>query len=106
LASEQPWHHFYGTAFWQRRRKLQLQEHPLCKLCEARGVVTVATVADHVEPHRGDWNKFMLGDLQSLCADCHNSSKRLIEGRGYGKDVGDDGWPLDMNHPANRERHS
>ena len=57
------WKPFYSTAFWLRRRKLQLKHHPLCKFCEARGVATRATVADHVEPHKGDWNLFALGEL-------------------------------------------
>lgn len=96
------WKHFYDTAFWLRRRKLQLKAHPLCKMCAARGVVAIATVVDHVKPHKGDWNLLALGELQSLCASCHNSSKRFIEVRGHSNEVGDDGWPLDPNHPANR----
>jgi hypothetical protein len=56
------WKHFYDTAFWQRRRKLQLTAHPLCKMCAARGVVTLATIADHIEPHKGNWNLFATGD--------------------------------------------
>ena len=51
---QEAWQQFYGTAFWQRRRKQQLNAHPLCKFCAARGVVTRASVADHVEPHKGD----------------------------------------------------
>jgi 5-methylcytosine-specific restriction protein A len=98
------WKHFYDTAFWLRRRKLQLRQYPLCKFCLARGVVMPASVADHVEPHKGDWNLFALGELQSLCASCHNSTKRYIEVRGHGIDIDDDGWPTDPNHPANRLR--
>jgi 5-methylcytosine-specific restriction endonuclease McrA len=89
------WKHFYSTAFWQRRRKLQLNAHPLCKMC---AVVTPATVADHVEPHKGNWNLFALGPLQSLCDSCHNSRKRYVEVRGYSVDVGDDGWPTDPSN--------
>jgi 5-methylcytosine-specific restriction enzyme A len=96
------WKHFYDSTFWLRRRKLQLRQYPLCKFCLARGVLTPATIADHVEPHKGNWNLFVLGELQSLCASCHNSSKRYIEERGYSIDVGDDGWPTDPKHPANR----
>jgi 5-methylcytosine-specific restriction endonuclease McrA len=98
------WQHFYGTALWQRRRKLQLLEHPLCKFCAERGVVRAASVADHVIPHKGDYNLFALGELQSLCAPCHNSSKRYVELRGHGIDVDADGWPTDPKHPANRHR--
>src|SRR5260370_7768422 len=46
---------------------------PLCRLCLEAGRVTPATVADHVTPHRGDFTAFRLGELRSLCADCHNS---------------------------------
>lgn len=96
------WQRFYGTAFWQRRRKLQLRAHPLCKFCAADGLVTPANHVDHVKPHRGDWNLFALGELQSLCAVCHNSKKQRDEARGFTATVDDDGWPTDPNHPANR----
>jgi 5-methylcytosine-specific restriction enzyme A len=104
MKTPSPWKKFYDTAFWQRRRSLQLKEHPLCKFCLERGVVTPATVADHVERHNGDWNKFCLGALQSLCFPCHNSSKRYVELRGYRIDVDKDGWPNDPRHPANKRR--
>ena len=92
----------YDTARWQRIRAHQLRTHPLCKFCLERGIMTPATIADHVEPHRGDVNKFWLGKLQSLCHTCHNSRKREIEGRGYYVDIGSDGMPLDPNHPCYR----
>jgi 5-methylcytosine-specific restriction endonuclease McrA len=101
-AGAKAWHHFYSTSYWLRRRQLQLTAHPLCKFCTDRGAVTRATVVDHVKPHRGDWNKFCLGELQSLCASCHDRCKRFIETRGHSIEVGDDGWPIDPNHPANR----
>ena len=103
MNSEQ-WKHFYDTAFWQRRRSQQLLAHPLCKFCAADGFVTRATHVDHIEPHRGDWNLFCLGALQSLCAPCHSSIKQQIEARGFDAAVDADGWPTDPNHPANRHR--
>jgi 5-methylcytosine-specific restriction endonuclease McrA len=99
---QEAWVKLYKRAFWQRRRRLQLLNHPLCAFCEARGVFTPATVADHIELHKGDLEKFMRGALQSLCANCHNSAKKYIELGGYGNDIGDDGWPTDPRHPANR----
>ena len=93
---------FYKTARWKRLRKLQLTQHPLCKFCLQRGIVTRANVVDHVKPHRGDWTDFITGELQSLCEPCHNSAKRQIELRGYSCDVGIDGYPIDPNHPFNR----
>jgi hypothetical protein len=99
------WQHLYSTAHWQRLRAHQLREHPLCKFCLAsRGEVVPATIADHVEPHGGDPNKFFLGELQSLCRPCHDSRKRFMEINGYAPDIGLDGWPIDPLHPANRVR--
>lgn len=95
-----PWDKWYGTARWARIRRYQLLEHPLCKFCLERGIVTPATVCDHVEPHRGDVNKFWLGPFQSLCKECHDSTKRFVEQRGYRPDIGLDGWPLDPRHPC------
>jgi len=91
-------------ARWRRLRKFQLIQHPLCKFCLERGIVTAANVVDHVEPHRGDWTAFVTGELQSLCEACHKSAKRQIELRGYRCDVGVDGYPTDPNHPFNRAR--
>lgn len=93
---------WYGTSIWQRRRTLQLQQHPLCAMCLAQGVTTLATVADHVESHGSDWNKFRLGKLQSVCKPCHDRHKRVLDERGYTCDVDNDGWPTDPRHPANR----
>ncbi|HEY2245255.1 MAG TPA: HNH endonuclease [Xanthobacteraceae bacterium] len=94
--------HPHGTAYWKRRRLLQLKAEPLCRMCLRNGIVRTATIADHIEPHHNDWNKFKLGELQSLCEQCHNQTKRMIELQGYGLEVDDDGWPIDPNHPANR----
>jgi 5-methylcytosine-specific restriction endonuclease McrA len=87
------WHHFYTGGYWQRRRRLQLLAHPLCAFCAERGAVARATVVDHVKPHRGNWNLFVLGELQSLCGPCHNSIKQRLEQEKPGVDA--DGWPLD-----------
>src|SRR5262245_50671815 len=75
------WDKWYSTARWARIRRHQLLKHPLCKYCAERGIVTPATICDHVEPHYGDVNKFWLGPFQSLCKQCHDSTKRFIEAR-------------------------
>src|SRR5262249_7789879 len=75
------------TARWQQLRKFQLMQHPLCKFCLERGIVTRANVVDHVGPHKRDWTDFITGELQSLCEPCHNSAKRQVELRGYRCDV-------------------
>jgi hypothetical protein len=95
------WQFLYNSAHWRRRRALQLREHPLCRFClEGRGLVVPAEVADHVEPHHGDPNRFFCGDLQSLCRPCHDIRKRFIESNGYDPIVGLDGWPIDRLHPC------
>src|SRR5215831_2105268 len=67
------WQNFYKTARWRRLREFQLAQHPLCKFCLERGIVTAANVVDHVVPHKGDWTAFVTGGLQSLCEPCHKS---------------------------------
>lgn len=71
----------YWTARWRRRSKLQLDQHPLCAMCEAEGVIMPATISDHVVPHRGDVDLFWNGELQSLCKDHHDSAKQREERR-------------------------
>jgi hypothetical protein len=79
-----------------------LRQQPLFKFCLERGIVTAANVVDHVTPHRGNWNAFVTGELQSLCEPSRNSAKRQIELRGYRTDIGLDGFPTDPRHPFNR----
>lgn len=71
--------HLYNSRAWRKRRALQLRHEPLCRYCQRMGRVTEATVADHIEPHRGDLDKFN-GPLQSLCKLCHDSVKAREEG--------------------------
>jgi 5-methylcytosine-specific restriction endonuclease McrA len=91
--------HPHGTARWQRIRHDQLTREPLCRYCAAMGRDTPATVADHIEPHRRDPEKFWHGALQSLCAPCHDGAKQAEE-RGSGLRGADvDGLPVDPGHP-------
>ena len=49
-------------ARWRKARESYLAEHPLCVKHHARGEVVVATVVDHIQPHRGNkqlfWDEF------------------------------------------------
>ena len=60
-------------AHWRKARKAFLSRHPLCVECLKSGVLTPATVVDHIVPHRGDhalfWNE---QNWQPLCKDCHD----------------------------------
>ena len=94
----------YHLARWkgpQGRRTIQLRDFPLCAKCEARGVTKLATVADHVIPHRGDDALFRAGELQSLCKRCHDKLKQAEELHGYHSELDASGWPSDPRHPSN-----
>jgi 5-methylcytosine-specific restriction protein A len=87
---------WYKTYRWQKLRARHLASHPLCVMCEEEGRATPATICDHVEPHRGDPEKFWSGPFQSLCAAHHNSDKQRLEKSGKKKtQIGVDGWPTE-----------
>lgn len=91
----------YKTARWQKIRAIVLANEPLCRFCLAKGRVVPSTVADHVEPHRNDPEKFFAGPFMGLCAPCHSGLKQSIEVRGYSNEIGIDGFPIDPKHPYN-----
>lgn len=85
----------YGPK-WRKARLGYLAHHPLCVMCQQRGVTTAATVVDHITPHRGDkklfWKKT---NWQSLCAPCHDGAKKSAEFTGVIRGCDEDGIPLD-----------
>ena len=62
------------------RRLSQLKAAPLCAMCPDHSK-RIATIADHVIPHREDHGRFWFGRLQSLCKACHDIKKQRIERR-------------------------
>lgn len=94
------------TTRWDKARKTYLLQHPLCVMCMGQGRVTAATVVDHIIPHRGDQALFWDSEKnwQSLCKPHHDSAKQAEEAHGFSSEVGLDGWPLDLKHPANRSK--
>lgn len=68
---------------WQQYRLEFLKLNPLCAYCQKDGVVTEATVVDHVVPHRGNdalfWNT---KNHQALCKLCHDKVKQKEEQTG------------------------
>ena len=73
------YHSWYSLPVWtDDLRPAQLLREPFCRECARRGVRIRATVVDHVEPHRGNWAKFVDSqNHQSLCETCHNRKTAL-----------------------------
>lgn len=63
---------FYQSAAWRRLRMIKLQANPVCEECLRRGLVTEATVVDHIVPINEGGAPLDMSNLQSLCAKCHN----------------------------------
>lgn len=94
----------YGTKQWFRLRHLQLKKEPICRFCSQQKRVTAASIVDHIEPHRGDEEKFYDPEnLQSLCKPCHDSVKQQLEKSGVMRGCDEAGLPLDRNHHWNRK---
>jgi 5-methylcytosine-specific restriction endonuclease McrA len=68
---------------WQKARATFLERHPLCRHCQQKGVVTVATDVDHIIPHRGNQQLFWdTSNWQSLCHSCHSVKTQAEEADG------------------------
>ena len=92
----------YDSRKWRKARLVFLNVNPLCVYCERIGRISIATVVDHIKPHKGDEELFWDQDnWQPLCKDCHDSAKAIEESRGYAQGCGVDGVPVDKNHPWN-----
>lgn len=94
---------------WRKARRIFLQRHPLCCMCEQVGRLTPATVVDHITPHKlGDalqsgnpeaiskaqalfWDQ---SNWQPLCKPCHDGDKQQLERTGRLRGCGVDGWPI------------
>jgi 5-methylcytosine-specific restriction protein A len=74
-----PWRLWYGRKEWKARRAAQLTTEPYCKRCQINGRIVLATVANHIIAHRGDWELFIGGALESLCKRCHDRDVQAEE---------------------------
>lgn len=84
----------------RRARARYLAEHPWCVYCKREGRLRLATVLDHIIPHRGDLGLLRdPGNFQGLCRHHHNSLKQSSE-RGRPQPGCDArGRPLDPSDP-------
>lgn len=63
----------YNTTSWRVVRKVHLVNNPLCVQCKKESKVALATVVDHIVPHRGDQALFDdIVNYQSLCKRHHD----------------------------------
>ena len=71
----------YGWRWQQARETFLCQpENVLCRMCSAKGLIVVATVVDHVIPHKGDDRLFWdQTNWQALCKPCHDRDKQALE---------------------------
>ena len=73
----------YG-ARWRKASKAFLAGK-LCKVCEERGIIKLATATDHIIPHRGSRKLFWdRTNWQPLCKTCHDR-KTATEDGGFGR---------------------
>lgn len=82
-------------ATWRKLRATVLAGEPLCRYCNAQGLIVPATEVDH----RNGPADNRLESLQPLCKPCHSrqTSKDMGKSVSMGCDV--DGLPLDPAHP-------
>ena len=87
----------YGTAHDKARKQLLAQE-PMCRECMAKGIVTVATIADHVIS-KAKGGAPGIENMQPLCKPCHDEKTAKESAEAQGKvyrprqTTGVDGWP-------------
>ena len=78
----------YGRR-WQAVSKGFLRAHPLCQCNECKSGelrLTIATVVDHIIPHRGDMALFWdPNNWQAMAKPCHDR-KTAIEDGAFGRD--------------------
>lgn len=72
-----------GRANQERRQRL-FARRPLCASCEAQGLVTVATIADHVIA-LADGGSDTFDNLQPLCRECSDAKTQAESMRGKGR---------------------
>jgi 5-methylcytosine-specific restriction protein A len=63
----------YNTTRWRKFRRMRLNEEPLCRECEKKGLTVIADVLDHITPINEGGHIYSTKNTQPLCHPCHNS---------------------------------
>ncbi|GMG82597.1 hypothetical protein LNKW23_18100 [Paralimibaculum aggregatum] len=74
----EPWRAWYKRPLWYRaiRPTVLRAARFTCAFCGRLFAHSRDLVCDHVLDHRGDWQAFVEGPFQCLCAACHDGPKR------------------------------
>lgn len=89
----------YGRR-WKRARADFLTRRPLCRMCDAQGRVTAASVVNHNPPHGYDPERFWdQSTWEPLCKMHHDSTQQSFEKTGRMPGCDADGTPVDPDHP-------
>ena len=67
---------------WRKYRKSFLEQNPLCVICESEGDIKVATVVDHIIPHKGDSELFWDWENHQALCEFHHNQKTAREDMG------------------------
>ena len=60
-----------------------------------------SAVVHHIKAHKGQHDLFFdLDNLQAVCWSCHSGAIQSEEAKGYSTEIGEDGWPIDTQHPG------
>jgi 5-methylcytosine-specific restriction protein A len=78
----------------QQRRKSYLRLRPLCARCEAKGLVALAEVLDHIVALCNGGSDDDPNNWQGLCIPCHKDKTAEDLGQKVKVAVGLDGWPV------------
>jgi len=62
---------FYNTRAWHKTRYAYRKRHPMCKMCEDKGITKLAEMVDHITPIKDGGDPLDWNNLQSLCNKCH-----------------------------------
>lgn len=88
---------------WRKARESYLKSHPLCVMCEEQNKIVVATVVNHIIPHKGDqslfWDK---SNWQAVCKLHHDSTIQRQEKQNIIVGCDESGFPLNPDHHWNK----
>lgn len=91
------------SAAWAKIRAQVLAEEPLCRYCQARGLVVPSREVDHIEDSREDYtDDNRRQNLMGVCRPCHSRKTAVSMGKASNAGCDVRGMPLDPDHHWNQ----